>query len=67
MAFGSLTKQIKEVLFFHGAKAEFFKFKWHFIILAKQHDLFRVLTDEVCRKYSFTVFQVKCSVYKYGR
>ena len=39
----NFTKQIKDVLFFRGANAEFPKFKRNLITLAKQHGLFRVL------------------------
>ena len=47
MAFSNLTKQTKDVSFFHGAKPEFPKFKRHLITLAKQHGLFRVFTEDV--------------------
>ena len=43
----NVTKQIKDVPFFHGAKAEFPKFKRDLITLAKQHGLFRVFTEDV--------------------
>ena len=42
----NVTKQIKNVPFFHGAKAEFPKFKRDLITLAKQHGLFRVFTED---------------------
>ena len=41
------TKQIKDVPFSHGAKAEFPKFKRDLITLVKQHGLFRVFTEDV--------------------
>ena len=40
----NVTKQIKDVPFFHGAKAEFPRFKRDLITLAKQHRLVRVFT-----------------------
>ena len=40
----NFTKQIKDVLFFRGANAEFPKFKRDLITLAKQHGLFRGLS-----------------------
>ena len=43
----NVTKQIKDVPFFHGAKAEFPKFKRDLITLAKQHGRFRVFTEDV--------------------
>ena len=43
----NVTKQIKDVPFSHGAKAEFSKFKRDSITLAKQHSLFRVFTEDV--------------------
>ena len=43
----NVTKQIKDVSFFHGAKAEFPKFKRNLITLAKQHGLFRVFIEDV--------------------
>ena len=43
----NVTKQIKDVPFFHGAKAEFPKFKRDLITLGKQHGLFRVFTENV--------------------
>ena len=43
----NVTKQIKDVPLFHGAKAEFPKFKRDLITLAKQHGLFRVFTEDV--------------------
>ena len=43
----NVTKQIKDVPFFHGAKTEFPKFKRDLITFAKQHGLFRVFTDNV--------------------
>ena len=43
----NVTKQMKDVPFFHGAKAEFPKFKQDLITLAKQHGLFRVFTEDV--------------------
>ena len=43
----NVTKQIKDVPFFHGAKAEFPKFKRDLITLGKQHGLFRVFTEDV--------------------
>ena len=47
MATSNFTKQIKDVPFFHGAKAEFPKFKRDLINLAKQHGLFRVFTEDI--------------------
>ena len=47
MATSNFTKQIKDVSFFHGTKAEFPKFKRDLITLAKQHGLFRVFTEDV--------------------
>ena len=41
----NVTKQIKDVPLFHGAKAEFPKFRRDLITLAKQHGLFRVFTE----------------------
>ena len=46
-ATSNFTKQIKDVPFFHSAKAEFPKFKRDLITLAKQHGLFRVFTEDV--------------------
>ena len=43
----NVTKQIKDVPFFQGAKAEFPKFKRDLITLAKQHGLFRVFTEDI--------------------
>ena len=43
----NVTKQIKDVPFFHGAKAEVPKFKRNLITLAKQHGLFRVFIEDV--------------------
>ena len=43
----NVTKEIKDIPFFHGAKAEFPKFKRDLIPLAKQHGLFRVFTEDV--------------------
>ena len=43
----NVTKQIKDVPFFHGAKAEFPKFNEIWITLGKQHGLFRVFTENV--------------------
>ena len=43
----NVTKQIKDVPFSHGAKAEFSKFKRDLITLAKQHSLFWVFTEDV--------------------
>ena len=48
-ASNKVTKQIKDGPFFHGAKAEFLKFKRDLISLAKQHGLFRVFTEDVER------------------
>ena len=47
MATSNFTKQIKDVPFFHGAKADFPKFKRDVITLAKQHGLFRVFNEDV--------------------
>ena len=47
MASSSFTKQLKDVPFFQGAKAEFSKFKRDLITLAKYHSLFRVFTEKV--------------------
>ena len=43
----NVAKQIKDVPFFHDAKAEFPKFKRDLITLAKQHGLFRVFTEDI--------------------
>ena len=48
MVSSNVTKQIKDVQFFHGAaKAEFPKFKRDLITLVKQHGLFRAFTEDV--------------------
>ena len=47
MVSSNVTKQIKGVPFFHGAKAEVPKFKRDFTTLAKEHGLFRVFTEDI--------------------
>ena len=47
MVSSNVTKQIKDVPFFHGAKAEVPKFKRDFTTFAKEHGLFRVFTEVV--------------------
>ena len=47
MVSSNVTKQIKDVLFFHGAKAAVPKFKRDFTTFAKEHGLFRVFTEVV--------------------
>ena len=43
----NVTKQIKDMPFFHGAIADFPRFKRDLITLAKQHGLFRVFTEDL--------------------
>ena len=47
MVSSNVTKKIKDVSFFHGATAEFPKFKRDLITFAKQHGMFRVFTEDV--------------------
>ena len=47
MTSSRFTNPIKDGPFFHGAKAEFPKFRRDFITFVKQHGLFRVFTEKV--------------------
>ena len=47
MVSSNVTKQIKDLPFFHGAKAELPKFKLDLTTFAKEHGLFRVFTKDV--------------------
>ena len=47
MVSSNVTKKIKDVSFFHGATAEFPKFKRDLITFAKQHGMFRVFAEDV--------------------
>ena len=47
MASSNFSKKLKDTPFFHGAKAEFPKFKRDLNTLAKQHGMFRVFTEDI--------------------